>query len=167
MFAQVCNWYEQAANWLNKNIKDVKRLYWSTYDIHNHKSLIRRHVHTAKDTAKTLHKYITLKTPKILHETDTSTIYIVPLTINHAEYRLALPVHKNSMSKICGAWGFRSDGRHENILTMIKKFAGPNETWLENLTPAMLGYSSIQLHVLDNMFELQIKQIDGDEKIVV
>ena len=138
-------WYKKT----KKNVTDVRRLYWSTYDLHRTKPFVNRHALAVKDTAKTLHKYVTLRTPRILHENERTCTYLVPININHVKYKLTFAVEKNSMSKICGAWGIGADGARQNILPVINQYAGPNEEWLQNVTPEMLGWHSIQVNFLD------------------
>jgi hypothetical protein len=151
-----------------KNAQDVNRLYWSTHDIHRNKPFIQRHAKTVKDTAKTLHKYVTMRAPKILCETDVSTTYVIPININHAKYKLTFTVLKNTISNICGAWAIHADGRRQEILAIIKKFAGPNEDWLCTLTPEMIGFEQIEIAIFDkNTFDIYHVRYSKDEKMTL
>jgi hypothetical protein len=163
MWTTIWDWWEIAT----KKFSDVKRLYWSTYDLHRNKRGLQRHSHAVRDTAKTLHKYAMMRAPRILHQTPTETTYVVPIVVNHDKYRFPFVVKKRGrIKRITGAWGTLENGSNTNITISIQSYAGPNEDWLINLSPTALGYNSIQINLLDpETFDIHQVVFTGEERI--
>ena len=163
MWTAIYDWWEI----VTKKFSDVKRLYWSTYDLHRNKRGFHRHSHAVRDTAKTLHKYAMLRAPRILHATPAETTYIVPIVVNHDKYRFPFVVkNRGGINRITGAWGTLEGGPQTNITTLIQSYAGPNEDWLINLSPSALGYSSIKINLLDpDTFDIGQVVFKGEERI--
>ena len=162
-----------------KKVEDVRRLFWTTFDIHSKKPTLSRYWHTTIDTIKTVREYCDYSSITLIHQSPEYNLYTYEYKLHSEHFIHVIRVNKNTIKTIFAAYalippsnqGEKNDilGKEEwvrgtDITTRLKQFAGPDINFQADLSPKILGYFGVEVDVLTEDFEKIVYRFGPEEK---
>ena len=137
-------YYKALDNW-----NDVKRVYWTTYNIHSEKSLVPRIYNSVVDTVKSIVEY-NHYSDNIIHKKGSTVYYSIPYQLKNEDYLLVLACKPKILQLVKAVKVDFKEEEKENVTDFIKKIAGPNEDFhSQKISPFMLGWHGVKIYFIN------------------
>lgn len=162
-----------------KKVEDVRRLFWSTFDLHSKKPTVSRYWHTTIDTIKTVREYCDYSSISLIYQSAEYNLYTYEYKLHSEHFIHVIRVNKNNIKTIFAAYALIPPSkqgetetsiaisewtRGDDITSRLKQFAGPDLNFQADLSPKILGYSGIEVDVLTEDFDKIVYRFGPDDQ---
>ena len=161
-----------------KKVEDVRRLFWSTFDLHSKKPTVSRYWHTTIDTIKTVREYCDYSSITLIYQSAEYNLYTYEYKLHSEHFIHVIRVNKNNIKTIFAAYELVPPSkqgenktstavseweRGADITSKLKQFAGPDINFQADLSPKILGYAGVEVDVLTEDFDKIVYRFGPDD----